>query len=199
MRVLAALKQFQFSTGARPEYADLQRLNVGSIRGGVGPEAQDWRAPLVPDFCTVRATARFAPDQTPESAIAEIDDLLGNLKAGDPEPEYRIELAPPEVKHVMPPFEVDQGDPFVQRIAANHRALSGRKSRIGVVAPYRYYGTDAGHLAASGMRGLVYGPGGVFNTLADERVATADIVLAARAYAGSRGRPTGRALGRCCR
>jgi acetylornithine deacetylase len=181
--VVDALTKFEFSPGARADYAALQRLNVGSIRGGVGPEAQDWRAPLVPDFCTIRVAARFAPDQTPASALGQIDGRLRELQQRDPELVFTISLVPPEVKRVMPPFEVDTTDPFIQRIAANHRQLSGGAPAVGAIAPYRFYGTDAGHLAARGMRGLVYGPGGAFNTMADERVAVTDIELAAKAYA----------------
>jgi acetylornithine deacetylase len=181
--VVDALTRFEFAPGARPEYATLHRLNVGSIRGGVGPEAQDWRAPLVPDFCTIRVAARFAPDQTPASALGQIDAALRELQQRDPELAFKVTLAPPEVKHVMPPFEADTTDPFIQRVAANHRQLTGRAPAVGAIGPYRFYGTDAGHLAARGMRGLVYGPGGAFNTMADERVAVADIELAAQAYA----------------
>lgn len=181
--VVNALKRFQFAAGGRPEYAQLERLNVGSIRGGMGAAAEDWRAPLVPDFCTIRVAARFAPNQTPESAIAEVERALSALRASDSDLEFRVALVPPDVKHVMPPFEVDADEPFIRRIARIHRELSGREPRLGAVAPYRYYGTDAGHLASRGMRGLVYGPGGAFNTMPDERVAIADIVLAAQAYA----------------
>jgi acetylornithine deacetylase len=182
-KVVDTLTRLQFPAGGRAEYAALDRLNVGSIRGGVGPEAQDWRAPLVPDFCSIRVAARFAPDQTPQSVIADVENALRELQQTDPELDFNVTLSPPEVKHVMPPFEVATDDPFIQRMAANHRALAGLEPALGGVAPYRYYGTDAGHLATRGMRGLVYGPGGAFNTMADERVAIADILLAAKAYA----------------
>jgi acetylornithine deacetylase len=55
---------------------------------------------------------------------------------------------------------------------------------VGGVAPYKFYGTDGAHLASrANMTGLVYGPGGKYNTMADERVAIVDIQVAARVYA----------------
>jgi len=182
-KVVDVLGTFRFKASGRPRYTTLQRLNIGSIRGGVGSEAQDWRAPVVPDYCVLRGAARFAPDQTPQSALEEIEVALRNLQQRDPDLVFTLRLAPPETKRVMSPFEVDQDDPFIQRLAANHRQLAGAEPAMGAIAPYRYYGTDAGHLAQHGMVGVVYGPGGAFNTMADERVVLADIELAARAYA----------------
>jgi acetylornithine deacetylase len=181
--VVARLRAFRFAAGSRAEYASLQRLNVGSIRGGVGREAQDWRAPQVPDFCTIRVAGRIAPDQTPERALAEIEASLRDMQAQDADLQCEIGLVAPEVKRVMPPFEVDPQHPFVRGLVRRHAELSGKPPAVGAVAPYRYYGTDAGHLAAAGMTGVVYGPGGAYNTMADERVSIDDLVLAARAYA----------------
>ncbi len=53
----------------------------------------------------------------------------------------------------------------------------------GAPAPYRYYGTDAAHLSRAVMVGLVYGPGGRYNTMPDERVDLVDLFNAARVYA----------------
>jgi acetylornithine deacetylase len=64
--------------------------------------------------------------------------------------------------------------------------LSANRSpipQIGGVAPYKFYGTDAVHLARAGMVGLVYGPGGKYNTMPDERVELRDLFNAARVYA----------------
>ena len=180
--VIGELRRFRFAAPTRPEYASLQRLNVGSVRGGVGRQAQDWRAPQVPDFCAIRVAGRFAPDQTPERALAEIEGALRRLQAHDADLHVELALVAPDVKRVMPPFEVDPAHPFVRRLIRNHEQLMGRGPSVGAIGPYRFYGTDAGHLARAGMVGVVYGPGGAFNTMADERVDVADILLAARAY-----------------
>jgi acetylornithine deacetylase len=84
----------------------------------------------------------------------------------------------------MPPFEIEKEHPFVQRLIACHREAIGRDPRVGDVAPYKFYGTDAAHLAATAnMTGVVSGPGGKYNTMPDERVEVPDIVGAARVYA----------------
>jgi acetylornithine deacetylase len=182
-RVVDALGTFTFAPTTRPEYGSLQRLNVGSIRGGVGPDAQDWRPPLVPDYCIARVAARFPPGQTAAGMLQEINSELRKLQRQDPDLNFTLRLAPPETKRVMPPFEVARDHPFIHQLAASHRQLAGEDAAMGAIAPYRYYGTDAAHLAQHGMVGVVYGPGGAFNTMADERVAIDDIELAARAYA----------------
>ena len=42
---------------------------------------------------------------------------------------------------------------------------------------------SAAHLSRAGMVGLVYGPGGRYNTMPDERVDLVDLFNAARVYA----------------
>jgi len=181
--VIHRLKQVRFAGSDRPSYAGLQRLNVGSIRGGMGRECLDWRAPSVPDFCTVRVAGRIAPSQTPEGAVADIVAGLRELQLSDPDLQFEVETVPPHVKRFMPPFEVDPNHPFVRNLARVHQEVTGQDPIVGDVSPYKFYGTDAGHLAVSGMVGVVYGPGGKYNTMPDERVEISDIVAAARVYA----------------
>ena len=64
-----------------------------------------------------------------------------------------------------------------------HVEIAGAEPLVGAPAPYRYYGTDAAHLSRAGMVGLVYGPGGRYNTMPDERVDLVDLFTAARVYA----------------
>jgi acetylornithine deacetylase len=49
--------------------------------------------------------------------------------------------------------------------------------------PAKFFGSDAAHLAAAGMVGLLYGPGGRYNTMPDERVAIDEINAACEVYA----------------
>ena len=84
----------------------------------------------------------------------------------------------------MPAFAVDEASPLVQALLTAQTAEAGVAPQLGAVEPYAYYGTDAGHLARAGMTsGAVYGPGGSFNTMADERVLLADIATAGRVFA----------------
>jgi acetylornithine deacetylase len=83
----------------------------------------------------------------------------------------------------MGPFLLDKDADIVRDVAAAHRATTGSDCEVGAVGPARFYGTDAAHLADAGMIGLVYGPGGRYNTMPDERVDLPDLFTAARVYA----------------
>lgn len=179
--VIERLHSLRLSGAASEEHAGLNRLNVGVIRGGVSREYADWRAAQVPDFCTIRVAGRVAPSQSTESAVRDIHEMLSEMRRADPELEFEIGV-PEYARAYMPPFEIEQTDPFVQQVANTLRSL-GREPVIGAPAPYKFYGTDAAHLAGRGMRGVVCGPGGKFNTMPDERVEITDVTTAAQLYA----------------
>jgi len=84
---------------------------------------------------------------------------------------------------LMGPFEVARDADIVQTVVRAHREVVGEEPKVGDVAPYKFYGTDAAHLSRAGMVGLVYGPGGKYNTMPDERVELRDLFNAARVYA----------------
>ena len=62
---------------------------------------------------------------------------------------------------------------LVHGIAANRMSLDFGLDRWSLAA----------HLSRAGMTGLVYGPGGKYNTMPDERVELRDLFNAARVYA----------------
>ena len=182
--VIQALKSMKFSGADRADYAGLQRLNVGVIRGGMTRDYMEWRVPQVPDFCTIKVAGRIAPSQTPETALEDVRATLEALQRSDPDLEFEVEPTPYQIKSYMPAFEIDREHPFAMNVAAAHKEATGEEPRVGDVAPYKFYGTDGAHLAAIGeMTGVVYGPGGKYNTMADERVEIVDLVAAARVYA----------------
>ena len=182
--VIGALNGLGFSGATREDYRGLQRINVGVIRGGMGDEFLEWRTPSLPDHCMIRVAGRYAPGQTPAGAVADIQAMLDRLRAHHPRLKATASLVATTQKQAMGPFEVDPRHPFVQEVARLHRLVRGTEPTIGDVPPYKFYGTDAAHLAErGGMLGVVYGPGGKFNTMPDERVALADLFAAARVYA----------------
>lgn len=183
MKVLAGLKTVTFSGADRPEYAALNRYNVGVIRGGLGTEYHEWRIPQLPDLCTIKIALRYGPRQSPESMLHDIQGFLDRLSAADPNFRASARLLLDESRPRMDAFEADPTWPVVQAVAAAHERVTGTKPRLGDVAPYKYYGSDAAHLLQHGIRGVVYGCGGKYNTMPDERVELADIQTAARVYA----------------
>jgi acetylornithine deacetylase len=181
-KVIEALRTLRFSGATRPEYAGLNRYNVGVIRGGLGSEYHEWRVPQLPDLCTVKVALRYAPSQTPESMLADVQAMLDKLAAEDPDLKTELKVEKFDIPH-MGPFEVDPQEPVVQTMREAHQLVTGTEPRIGDVAPYKYYGTDAAHLSAYGIKGIVYGCGGKYNTMPDERVELKDLTDAARVYA----------------
>jgi acetylornithine deacetylase len=183
VRAMAALREMAFTGPDRPEYRAVRRLAIGVIQGGLGPEYHDWRPSLLADRCRIRFAVRYGPGQTPESVQADIEGVLDGLRRADPD--FAAELRPNRGPHrlVMEPFEVAPDADIVRAVVDAHRTVLGAEPAVGAVAPYRFYGTDAAHLARAGMLGLVYGPGGKYNTMPDERVEIRDLCAAARVYA----------------
>jgi acetylornithine deacetylase len=81
----------------------------------------------------------------------------------------------------MPPFYVPQKAEVVQATAWAHQAVVGGQPEWGGVT--KFAGSDAAHLSKAGIPGLLYGPGGRYLSIPDEKVEVRDIVAAARVYA----------------
>jgi acetylornithine deacetylase len=183
LHIIPALSAMSFSGPARADYRGLRRVGVGVIRGGLGPEYHDWRPSLLADRCTIKFSARYSPGQTPEMVIDDIRALIARLQKADPDLIAAVRLNQGGQRMLMGPFEVAQDADIVQTVVRAHREVTGEVPKIGAIAPYKFYGTDAAHLSHAGMVGLVYGPGGKYNTMPDERVELRDLFTAARVYA----------------
>jgi acetylornithine deacetylase len=183
MKIIPALQSMPFTGPDREDYRGLRRVGIGVIRGGLGPEYHDWRPSLLADRCTIKFSARYSPGQTPEGVLSDLRALLARLAADDPDLLADVELNQGGQRMLMGPFEVATDADIVQAVVAAHREVTGTAPKVGAVAPYKFYGTDAAHLARAGMVGLVYGPGGKYNTMPDERVELRDLFAAARVYA----------------
>ena len=183
LHVIPALRALGWSGPDRPDYRGVRRVGIGVIRGGLGPEYHDWRPSLLADRCTIKFSVRYGPGQSSDSVIADIRGLIERLRRTDPDLQADVTLNAGGQRLLMEPFEVARDADIVQTVVAAHRAVVGPAPREGDVAPYKFYGTDAAHLSRAGMTGLVYGPGGKYNTMPDERVERSDLVNAARVYA----------------
>lgn len=188
MRVISELKGLRFTSPDKPEYRGLQRVNVGSIRGGMGREYMEWRPPIVPDFCTIHLDVRFGPGQDHDTVEADIAAMLERLRDREL-PDLRWELdALDKVSTIRKgrfgSFEIEAEHPVVQTAIEAYRTAYGAEPRIGGVAPYKFYGTDAAHLwHTGGIPGVVCGPGGKQTTGANEAMEIDELVKAAQIYA----------------
>lgn len=178
--VMARLKSMEFS--GPPDEAGVRRVAIGTIRGGLGPDHQDWRPALIADTCTIKLSVRFGPDQNLDTVLEDIRRELAALQSTDPDLEIEVKPNVSGQRLLMGPFSVAEDADIVQNVIEGHKKVTGKLPRVGAVAPYKFYGTDAYHLAQAGMTGVVYGPGGKYNTMPDERVELDDLFAAARVY-----------------
>jgi acetylornithine deacetylase len=159
----------------------LFRLNVGSIKGGISQSCIDYRPALVPDYCELNVAARIPPGRDDNDVLSDFGRYLSNLSQSDPDLKAEAQLER-QRRIFMPPFMVSETDPFVRLVCEAHLNVVGEIPKIGSLNPYRYGGTDAGHLSTYGMTGVVYGPGGRYTTMPDERVELQDLFHAAEIY-----------------
>jgi acetylornithine deacetylase len=177
----------------KPDYEGLPRLNLGVIRGGMTPQVLTWRSSLVPDYCEMIVDLRIVPGQSPDTVLADLRRLMGRLRAEDPDLRADVELVKEHI--YFPPFEVPKDSPVVAVMAAAHRDVFGEAPHVGALAPTKYAGADSAHMHAAGIPGVMYGPGGRFLSVPDERVEVENVVKASQVYALAVSRVWGLAQG----
>jgi acetylornithine deacetylase len=181
-KLLPRLRALMFSGAETDEDRSLNRINIGVIRGGMSRALHDWRPQQLADVCVLKCAGRFGPSQTLDAAMGNLGRLLDDLLTEDPD--FRAELRLVEENRIfMPPFKVEHDAAPVRALVRAHEAVTGASPLVGMHTPARFFGSDAAHLAAAGMTGVLYGPGGRYNTMPDERVAVDEIETAARVYA----------------
>jgi acetylornithine deacetylase/succinyl-diaminopimelate desuccinylase family protein len=138
--------------------------NVGTIRGGV-------QASIVPAECVVEIDRRIVPSSTVESAIADVDALLADLRSRRPGLEIDR-----DVTVAIPPVEVAESSPVCVSLVA---ALA--EAGVPAVITGLRATSDAAWLDRAGIPAVVFGPGSLAHAhRPDELVALADVVMAAR-------------------
>jgi acetylornithine deacetylase len=172
-----------FSGARSEEHRSINRANVGVMRGGLGRELLEWRAPQVADFVRILGSARYAPGQTQEGVVADLRALLDELERTMPGIRAEVAVQQDDGRPTMAPFEVDRGSAIVAAVNRAYEAVRGGPQPTGPIRPPAFYGTDAAHFYQRlGMQGIVCGPGGKYNTMPDERVDVADYLDAIRIY-----------------
>ena len=172
-----------FSGATTSEHRSVNRGHVGVLRAGLGPEFHEWRPPQVADHAKIVGTCRYAPSQNIDVVMDDLRRMLDALVLEFPG--LQTSLASHDVrknKPQMPPFEVAVDAHIVQVMNRAHLAVRGTPQPTGAMRPPSFFGTDAAHLAAAGMEGIVCGPGGEFNTMPDERVRKTQFIECVKMY-----------------
>jgi acetylornithine deacetylase len=184
MEVIARIESMTFSGPDDPEYASVRRVNIGSMKAGLGPEYYDWRPGQVPDMATIKMSIRFGPGQSRDTVLADLNRELEVLRRRDPRLRTAIRTIEPQGRPPRQAFHVSKNEPIVKSLVSNHIKVRGFAPEVGAIAPMRYYDSDAGLLQHIGkMTGVVCGVGGKFNTMPDERIEVAMYHDAVRIYA----------------
>ena len=177
------INAMSWSGAMSAEHAVVNRAHVGVIRAGLSREMHEWRPPQVADFARLLGTARYSPSQSEASVMADLRRLLDGLEREHPGLSASLAMIDAGRRPTMLPFEVGKGARIVDVVSRAYRAVRGEAQRVGAIAPYCFYGSDASHLLhRAGMEGVVCGAGGRYNTMPDERVDVADYLDAIKIY-----------------
>ena len=145
-RLLAKLDALEKELRARPGHALLgpPSLHAATLRGGSGLSTYAAE-------CTLRIERRTIPGETEETARAEIEALLDELRGDDPD--YEASL---RVTFGRPPFETAPDAPVVRSLRGAATALLGGEPPFVGRSPWM----DSALLAAAGVDTVVFGPAG---------------------------------------
>lgn len=180
-KLVPRLTELTFSNPKSEAHRSINRCHVGVIRGGLGKDMAEWRAPQVADVVQLKGSARYAPGQTREGVLADIRAVLAQLEREMPG--LKTSVWEKNDLPSMPPFEVATDSPIVRAVNAAYQHVRNTAQPTGPVLPPAYYGTDAAHFYQRlGMQGVVCGPGGRYNTMPDERVDIPDYLDMIRVY-----------------
>jgi len=183
IRLIPQINNITFTGAETDEHRKINRGHIGTIHGALGRDLEEWRPPQVADFVRLSGSARFAPGQTVDTVLADLQALLDDLCSEFPG--LQAELFDDGKRHrpTMLPFEVSPESPIVKAVNRAYQTVRGEQQPTGVITPPAFYGTDAAHFYQMlGMEGVVCGPGGKFNTMPDERVHIKDFLDTVRVY-----------------
>jgi acetylornithine deacetylase len=141
-------------------------LHASIIAGG-----REWSS--YPDFCALKVERRTVAGETSDSVMAEVDALLRDLRAGDPELEVDARCAAGRAPYAIPPAH--ELPVSLARIARAHGADAP-------IAGMSFW-TDASILGESGIPSVLFGPGGAGLHSVEEYVNLADVETCAAVLA----------------
>lgn len=180
--LIPRINAMTFPNARTDEHRSVNRGHVGIVHGALGRDLYEWRPPQVSDFVRLRGVARYAPGQTDADALAGLQSELARLEREFPGLQTVVKSENASGRLTMPPFEVDKQARIVSAVNAAYKRVRGAEQPTGAIRPTSFFGTDAGHLHAAGMEGIVCGPGGRYNTMPDERVDIQDYLDMIRIY-----------------
>jgi acetylornithine deacetylase len=177
-RVLAALEQLDVRLQDRPAHPLLGHgsLHASLIEGGT-------ELSTYPARCRIDMERRTLPGETPETVMAELETIVGELSAQDPQFSAEVELT-----LFRPPLETGVDQPIVAALAHAGRQVIGQALPIVGAS----FWMDAALLGAASIPTAIFGPRGAglhadveWVDLASVEACSDVLVAAAQAFYGS--------------
>lgn len=183
-KVIASLNELERHWAVTKSYPGFApgatTINPAVIEGGRHPA-------FMADRCALWVTVHFYPDETWQSAVAEVEEQVRRVAAAD----LWLRDCPPtfvwggrsmieDRGEIFPAAPLPADTPGLAALAAAHEAVFGH-----LPAPAMWPSvSDAGWLASVGMPAIVYGPGELAEAhTVNESIAIDELVNAARVYA----------------
>jgi acetylornithine deacetylase len=167
-RVLARLEALDADLSRRPAdpLTGPPSLHASMISGG-----REWS--VYPDRALLRYERRTVNGETGASIDAELDALLAELRAADPE----LEIEGRRVTS-RPPYALDPAHELPARLGVLARARGAAAPVAGMT-----FWTDAAILGDAGIPSVLFGPGGAGLHSVEEYVTLADVETCAAVLA----------------
>ena len=160
-RVLGRLEALDRELQARPPHP---MMETGSLHASIisgGRELSSY-----PDRCVLQLERRTVAGEDASGALAEVQRILADLSASDPEFRATVQLT-----FSRPPYELAAGHRLSRGLvaAASHEGIDTRP--VGMS-----FWTDAAVLAGAGIPSVLFGPGGAGLHSTEEYVTVADVI-----------------------
>ena len=121
-------------------------VNIAAIEGG-----WPWRCSRTPVFCNLYMDTRLLPRQHPLEIKREIEDIIEEIVAGDPD--LKVDL---EMYMSNPGAEIEDDEYIYGAIKRAHKSVHGRDPETVTEG----WISDASHITRYGVPTLNYGPSG---------------------------------------
>ena len=148
-------------------------ISINQIQAGVAHN-------VVPGECRFTIDRRLIPGETPESALAEIQEALAEVAASDPD--FRYEIVTDPHGDTIPANITDASPPIVQAMQASIEEVTGAAPEYFVAWAGA---TDGRFYRLAGIDTVGYGPGGENAHGANEAVYLDDLETQAKVWAAT--------------
>jgi acetylornithine deacetylase len=127
------LTAMTFSDAPTEAHRSINRVHVGTIRGALGRNFEEWRPPQVADFVRLTGSGRHGSGQSEAQALADFRAVLDRLETRFPGLKAEVRIESRDGRPTMPAFEVPKEARIVRALNAAYEAVRGSPQPTGVI------------------------------------------------------------------